>query len=217
LTGTHLLIFDLDGTLIDSKRDLADSVNAMRLWKGLAALPDERVFSYVGDGAPTLVRRALPDASEAELPGALQYFLDYYRAHMLDATTLYPGVREALDRLRDARVPMAVLTNKPVRFSVQLIHGLRLDAHFFRVYGGNSFEEKKPHPMGIDALVAESGVARERTVMVGDSAVDVRTARNARVQACGVSWGFQPETFADAPPDFMIDHMETLVERVFKS
>jgi phosphoglycolate phosphatase len=214
LTGTNLLIFDLDGTLIDSKRDLADSVNAMRLWKGLAALPDERVFSYVGDGAPTLVRRALPGTSEADLPGALGYFLDYYRAHMLDATTLYPGVREALNRLHEAQVPMAVLTNKPVKFSVHLIQGLGLEAHFFRVYGGNSFEEKKPHPRGIDSLVAESGAARERTVMVGDSAVDVRTARNARVQACGVSWGFQPETFADAPPDFMIDDMATLVDRV---
>ena len=214
MSGTDLLIFDLDGTLIDSKRDLADSVNAMRLWKGLAPLADELVYSYVGDGAPTLVRRALPGASEADLPDALRYFLDYYRAHMLDATTLYPGVREALDRLHDAQVPMAVLTNKPVKFSVQLIQGLGLEEHFFRVYGGNSFEEKKPHPMGIDSLMAESGAARERTMMVGDSAVDVRTARNARVQACGVSWGFQPETFADAPPDFVIDDMATLVERV---
>ena len=214
MSGTDLLIFDLDGTLIDSKRDLADSVNAMRLWKGLAPLADELVYSYVGDGAPTLVRRALPGASEADLPDALRYFLDYYRAHMLDATTLYPGVREALDQLHHAQVPMAVLTNKPVKFSVQLIQGLGLEEHFFRVYGGNSFEEKKPHPMGIDSLIVESGAARNRTMMVGDSAVDVRTARNARVQACGVSWGFQPETFADAPPDFVIDDMATLVERV---
>jgi phosphoglycolate phosphatase len=88
LTGADLLIFDLDGTLIDSKKDLADSVNAMRLWRGLPALPDEQVSSYVGDGAPTLVRRALPDASEKDLAEALRYFLDYYREHMLDATTL---------------------------------------------------------------------------------------------------------------------------------
>lgn len=217
MSGTDLLIFDLDGTLIDSKRDLADSVNAMRVWKGLPRLADEVVSSYVGDGAPTLVRRALPGASEAELPSALQYFLDYYRAHMLDATTLYPGVRDALDRLHHARVPMAVLTNKPVKFSVRLIEGLGLHGHFFRIYGGNSFEEKKPHPRGIERLVTESGAARERTVMVGDSAVDVRTARNAGVQACGVSWGFQPETFAAAPPDFLIDDMGTLVERVLNS
>jgi phosphoglycolate phosphatase len=214
LTAGDLLIFDLDGTLIDSSRDLADSVNATRAWAGLPPLPDKLVHSYVGNGAPMLVRRALPQANEEELEGALRYFLDYYREHMLDATTLYPGVREALDRLHDARVPMAVLTNKPVRFSVQLIQGLGLEMHFFRVYGGNSFEEKKPNPLGIDLLVEESRALRERTVMVGDSAVDVLTARNAGVQACGVSWGFQPETFAQAPPDFVIDDMGALAKRV---
>src|SRR5438105_3490353 len=123
---------------------------------GQAALPDSLVYSYVGNGAPTLVRRALPGASEEDLERALRYFLDYYRHHMLDATTLYPGVREALDRLRDAEIPMAVLTNKPVLFSIHLIRGLGLDGHFFRVYGGNSFEEKKPHPRGIAMLMEEA-------------------------------------------------------------
>jgi phosphoglycolate phosphatase len=211
---TDLLIFDLDGTLIDSERDLADSVNATRAWQGLPPLDYKTVDSYIGNGAPVLIRRAFPDANDTELDNALRYFLDYYREHMLDATTMYPGVREALDALHAADVPMAVLTNKPVRFSMRLIEGLGLEAHFFRVYGGNSFEEKKPHPRGIDLLVAESGAERSRTVMVGDSAVDVRTARNACVQACGVSWGFQPETFVDAPPDFVIDDMRELVEMV---
>jgi phosphoglycolate phosphatase len=213
-----LLIFDLDGTLIDSKRDLADSVNAMRRWMGLSPLADDRVYSYVGNGAEVLVRRSLADikpaADEATIQHAHRYFLDYYREHMLDATTLYPGVREALDRLYGARVPMAVLTNKPVRFSTLLLQRLQLDQHFFRVYGGNSFQEKKPHPMGIERLVEESGADRARTVMVGDSAVDVLTARNAGVSACGVSWGFQPETFADAPPDFVIDDLGELAEMV---
>jgi phosphoglycolate phosphatase len=214
LSATELLIFDLDGTLIDSSRDLVDSVNAMRVWMQLPALTDEIVHSYVGDGAPTLVRRALPGLDPEEHERALRYFLTYYRDHMLDATDLYPGVREALDRLHHAQVPMAVLTNKPVRFSVSLIEGLGLEMHFFRIYGGNSFEEKKPHPRGIEALVAESGAAPECTIMVGDSAVDVRTARNAGVQACGVTWGFQPETFAQAEPDFLIDTMGALAERV---
>ncbi len=212
--NADLLIFDLDGTLIDSKRDLVDSVNATRTWMGFAPLAQATVSSYVGDGAPTLIRRVFPGAGDEDIARALRYFLEYYREHMLDATTLYPGVREALNRLHQAGVPLAVLTNKPVRFSVQLVEGLGLDMHFFRIYGGNSFEEKKPHPRGIDALVGESHAALERTVMVGDSAVDIRTARNARVQACGVTWGFQPETFRDAPPDFTIDHMSALVERV---
>jgi phosphoglycolate phosphatase len=207
-----LLIFDLDGTLIDSKRDLADSVNATRTWAGMAPFPDEVVSSYVGGGAPVLIRRAFPDSTAAEHERYLRYFLDYYREHMLDATTLYPTVREALDQLHAAGVPLAVLTNKPVRFSVHLIEGLGLDMHFFRVYGGNSFEEKKPNPVGINLLVNESGASRDRTVMVGDSSVDVLTARNANVKACGVSWGFQPETFVDAPPDFIIDDMRKLLE-----
>src|SRR5262249_184679 len=155
---------------IDSKQDLVDSVNATRRWAGLEPLSVDRVSSYVGNGAPVLVRRALPDYPEAELPHALRYFLDYYRAHMLDSTTLYPGVREALDRLHGAGTPLAVLTNKPVRFSLHLIEGLGLEMHFFRVYGGNSLAEKKPHPRGIDLLVEEARAKRERTVMVGDSA-----------------------------------------------
>ncbi len=212
MSRAELLIFDLDGTLIDSKLDLASSVNATRAWKNLPPLALEKVSSYVGDGAPTLIRRVLPGASEEVLAEALRYFLEYYREHMLDATTLYPGVREGLDRLHDARVPLAVLTNKPVRFSVSLVEGLGLEMHFFRVYGGNSFEEKKPHPRGIQALMSETGASPERTVMVGDSAVDVRTARNAGVKACGVSWGFQPETFAADPPDFVIACMSALVE-----
>jgi len=209
---SDLHIFDLDGTLIDSQRDLADSVNAMRAWKGLRPLSLDVVASYVGEGAPVLVRRALPDASDEELAGALRYFLDYYREHMLDATTLYPGVREALDCLHDAGVPLAVLTNKPVRFSVQLLEGLGLDLHFFRIYGGNSFAEKKPHPVGVDALVSESGADLSRTIMVGDSGVDIRTARNAGVRACGVNWGFQPETFGEYRPDWIIDQPRELVD-----
>lgn len=212
-----LLIFDLDGTLIDSKEDLVNSVNAMLIARGRTPLPHDVVASYVGNGAPMLVKRALPEATDEELAAALQFFLDYYRAHMLDSTTLYPGVREALDRLHAERVPMAILTNKPVRFSVQLIAGLGLSAHFFEIYGGNSFPEKKPHPAGIERLIADSGAARDRTVMVGDSAVDVLTARAAQVQACGVSWGFQPETFAQAPPDFVVDDMRRLAEIVLDS
>jgi phosphoglycolate phosphatase len=147
---------------------------------------------------------------------ALEYFLSYYRAHMLDNTRLYPGVREALDRLHSAGAKMAVLTNKPVRFSRSLVEGLRLKEHFFQVYGGNSFEQKKPDPIGIEKLVGESGATRERTIMVGDSGVDVRTARNAKVTACGVSYGFQPESFLEDPPDIVVDNMLQLADYVLK-
>ena len=212
--NTHLCIFDLDGTLIDSQVDLANSVNATRAWAGLDPLPMAQVASYVGNGAPMLVRRALPDADDQLLEEGLKFFLAYYKAHMLDETTLYPGVREALDEMHAAKVKLAILTNKPVKFSVQLIDGLGLGGHFFRIYGGNSFEEKKPHPIGIEKLRDESGIDAARTVMVGDSSVDVLTARNAGVQACGVSWGFQPETFVEHPPDFIVADLRELTARV---
>jgi phosphoglycolate phosphatase len=207
-----LLIFDLDGTLIDSQLDLAHSVNAMRVHMGMAPLAHETVFSYVGNGAPVLVRRSLgAGASDADVERGLAFFLQYYREHMLDHTVLYPGVREALDEFRDAGRQMAVLTNKPVRFSEAIIAGLGLESHFFRIYGGNSFEQKKPDPIGVETLLTESGLARERTMMIGDSAVDVRTARNANVKAVGVTYGFQPETLKADPPDILLDHMAELV------
>lgn len=214
MKGSRLLIFDLDGTLVDSKQDLVDSVNATRAFMGQAPLPTDQISSYVGNGAPTLVQRALPGLSEPDQERALRYFLDYYREHMLDQTTLYPSVREALDQFHDAGLLLAVLTNKPVRFSVSMIEGLGLDLHFFRIYGGNSFQEKKPHPAGVNALMRESGVGAGQTVMIGDSAVDVLTARNAGVHSCGVPWGIQPETFAEAPPDVMVQDLRELLPLV---
>jgi phosphoglycolate phosphatase len=213
-----LAIFDLDGTLIDSKLDLAHAVNATRTHMGLEPLEHDTVYSYVGNGAPVLIRRALgPGFSDAAVQRALEYFLAYYRDHMLDFTVLYPGVRESLDRLREARIKMAVLTNKPVRISQAIVDGLGIGAHFERVYGGNSFEQKKPHPVGVDTLRDECNAARDRTVLVGDSAVDIRTARNAGIRACGVTYGFQPETLAEDPPDVLVDRMEQFVDWALSS
>jgi len=209
-----LAIFDLDGTLIDSKLDLAHAVNAARAHLGLSPLQNETVYSYVGNGAPVLIRRSLGvDAPQADVDQALAFFLEYYRAHMLDNTVLYPGVRNALDRLLHAGIPLAVLTNKPVSISEAIVDGLGLAGHFKYVYGGNSFEQKKPHPIGIDTLVSQLTARREHTVMVGDSGVDIDTARAARVQSCGVSYGFSPETLKTSPPDFFVDSLEELADR----
>jgi phosphoglycolate phosphatase len=213
--ATDLVIFDLDGTLVDSKLDLAHSVNATRRHYGLEPLDLELVSSYVGNGAPVLIRRALgPDYTDEEIRQALDFFLAYYREHMLDHTTLYPTVQESLDRLKAAGITLSVLTNKPVRFSQDILAGLGVGGHFFRVYGGNSFEQKKPDPTGLNSLLAESGTPRERAMFVGDSAVDVLTARNAGVAVCGVTYGFQPESLAEQPPDFTVDRMEQLADRL---
>jgi phosphoglycolate phosphatase len=136
---------------------------------------------------------------------------------MLDYTTLYPGVRKTLDALRTDGIQMAVLTNKPVGFSNAIIEGLGLSSHFIRVFGGNSFEQKKPHPIGIQTLLEETKVPAERALMVGDSAVDVQTARNAGIRSCGVTYGFQPETLSVDKPDFLIDRMEELSAIVQRS
>ncbi len=214
-SGLDLLIFDLDGTLIDSKQDLANSVNATRVHMGRDPIDDEVVSSWVGNGAPVLIRRAMDaEAPEADVERALAYFLAYYRDHMLDNTVLYPGIRSGLDELRDAGLKMAVLTNKPVRFSQTLVAGLGIDAHFFQVYGGNSFEQKKPDPIGIETLCKEAGAAAGRTLMIGDSPVDIRTARNAGVRCCGVSWGLQPDSLRLEQPDVLVDRMDQLTRYV---
>ena len=188
-----LAIFDLDGTLVDSKRDLAEAVNATRAYMGSGPLANDLIYSYVGNGVPLLVRRALGSkTSEADFQKALAYFLPWYRVHALVHTCLYAGVRESLERLRSARVRLAVLTNEPTDTSLAILEGLGVSHFFFRVCGGDSFPQTKPYPVGIHVLLAESRVPRSRTVLVGDSAVDVRTARNAEIPIYRVSYGFAP-------------------------
>jgi len=211
--AVRVLIFDLDGTLIDSKLDLAHAVNAMLRYKGRPRLDNETIYGYVGNGAPTLVRRALGErATEEEVEDSLKYFLAYYREHMLDHTVPYPGVREGLEKLRAHS--MAVLTNKPVVFSKAILEGLDLAKYFRYVYGGNSFEKKKPDPMGIEILLRDFGAAPGEAMMIGDSDVDVRTARNAGIWACGVSYGLGAEGLRANAPDFMVDSLEELPARL---
>lgn len=210
-----LLIFDLDGTLIDSKLDLAHAVNATRAHFGLPPLDLETVGNYIGNGAPVLIRRAMgAEASQNDVDKALEYFLAYYGDHKLDNTRAYPGIPEALEALHQASVRMAVLTNKPVRISGRIIEGLGLSKYFLHVYGGNSFDRKKPDPLGVETLLAETVVSKHRALIVGDSAVDVQTARNAGVKVCGVTYGFQPESFAADPPDMIVDRPEELARAV---
>jgi len=207
--GVRVLIFDLDGTLIDSKLDLAHSVNAMLEHMGRAPLVHENIYSMVGNGAPVLVRRALGEGvTDAEVEEGLAHFLSYYREHMLDNTVTYAGVREALEMLSGR--PMAVLTNKPVKFSQAIVEGLGLGRYFRYVYGGNSFEKKKPDPTGVEILLRDFAASPREAMMVGDSDVDVRTARNAGIWACGVSYGLGSEGLRANPPDLMLDSLAEL-------
>ena len=207
--AVRVLVFDLDGTLIDSALDLALAVAATLEFMKRPQIPHEIIYSYVGNGAPMLIRKVLgPNASEEDCQRGLEHFLAYYREHMLDNTVTYPGVREGLAAL--THFPMAVLTNKPVRFSEKILEGLGLSAYFKFVYGGNSFGRKKPDPMGMQLLLADFGAAPREAMMIGDSEVDVQTARNANTWACGVTYGLGSERLVQHPPDVLVDSLTEL-------
>jgi len=208
-SAVRALIFDLDGTLIDSKQDLIHSVNAMLVETGRERLHEDTISGYIGHGAPKLVARALGNgAAEAEREQALKFFLAHYEEHKLDSTRPYPGVREALEELRE--FPMAVLTNKPVRVSRRILEGLGLAKYFRAVYGGNSFETKKPDPLGARKILEELGATAGETMMVGDSEVDVQTARNAGTLAAAVNYGFGTHDRAAYPADLYLDRLTDL-------
>jgi phosphoglycolate phosphatase len=208
-----VLIFDLDGTLVDSKQDLTSSVNHVRSTFHLPELTEYEISTFIGDGAQMLIQRALgADASPADVHSGLQLFLSYYREHMLDQSKLYPGVDETLERLGDFQ--LAVLTNKPIRFSRTMLEGLGILNRFAAVYGGNSFERKKPDPVGIFQILTDTNGQTDDTWMIGDSSVDVLTGRNAGVRTCGVSWGYATDSFKATPPDFLIHRFEELEQLV---
>lgn len=216
----RLLVFDLDGTLIDSAQDLCNSVNAALEHVGQEPLADPVIAGFVGNGVPLLLRRSLafkrglaPEAvDEALLVRAQRFFLDYYREHKLDFTYAYEGVLEALKALRQLHDvhggeprTMAVLTNKPVRPARGICEGLGLADYFLHIYGGDSFPTKKPDPEGLRSLIDEVGARPEETVMIGDSAVDVQVARNAGVWSIGCAFGFGPQNLMETPPDVLVD------------
>ncbi len=209
------LIFDLDGTLIDSKLDLIHAVNAMLTEMGRAKLSDEVISSYIGHGAPMLVSRALGGvAKEEELSRGLAFFLDYYEEHKLDNTCLYPETAETLAKLSEQKIAMAVLTNKPVKISVRILEALGAAKYFRAIYGGNSFETKKPHPQGAKAILSEFRVSAADAMMVGDSEVDIQTARNAQMIATAVNYGFGIHDRAEHPADIYLDRMGDLLQVV---
>jgi phosphoglycolate phosphatase len=212
-----LIVFDLDGTLIDSARDLCNSVNAALEHMGRPHLPDEIIASFVGNGAPMLVRRSLAvengvspnEVHDEELATAYSFFLAHYREHKLDFTYAYEGVLDSLAALRwmgdGTPRSLAVLTNKPVRPARAICEGLGMGSTFFRIYGGDSFPLKKPDPLGLRTIMQEAGAQPQETLMIGDSKVDVQTARNAGAWTLGCHFGFGPQNLMEAPPDLVVD------------
>lgn len=209
----RLLVFDLDGTLVDSKEDLARSVNHTMAALGLPVLPMRAICSFVGDGVTMLLRRAIGEERADRFPEARKVFLAHYREHLLDRTRPYPGVLESLAS-HGAGYRLAVLTNKPIGMTHAILDGLFPPGTFREVRGGDSFATKKPDPEGLIDIMASEHASPEETLMVGDSSNDVRAGDAAGVATCGVTYGLGAHGFVQFPPDFTIDRFPDLFGRI---
>ncbi|MGH9843358.1 MAG: HAD family hydrolase [Blastocatellia bacterium] len=208
------LLFDLDGTLVDSRADLINSVNWTLEELGRRPLPDSRVMSFIGEGARLLVERALratqdrePETSDVDR--ALKTFRRHYREHLLDQTRVYPEVEETLGLL--GRLPKVVVTNKPYEFTIALLEGIGLLHHFQMILGGDSLPERKPSPMMLLEAARRCDVRVSNCLMVGDSWVDVEAGRSAGMKTCGYVPGFRGRTeLAGAGADYLIERFSEL-------
>jgi phosphoglycolate phosphatase len=208
-----LILFDLDGTLVDSVRDIASSVNELLERLGRPALPPKQIQSYVGDGVRKLLERSLESAPDSDLAREEEAYLSIYRRRLLDTTRPYPGVVPALEALNRTH-RLAVLTNKPVMESRLLLEGLGLSRYFRVAYGGDSFARKKPDPLGVRMIQKELEAEDRTTLLVGDSSVDYRTAKNAGILCCLVRYGLGPWNEAEESPDFIVDDLRELAALV---
>jgi phosphoglycolate phosphatase len=197
MLSTRLAVFDLDGTLIDSRRDLADSANHMLAAYGAAPLSDDHVASMVGCGAPTLVKRVLMAGGvDAPVEEALAYFLSAYDERLTRHTRPYDGIPRLLAELPLRGMAMALLTNKPFEQSVRILDAFGLTRYFRWIVGGDGPLPRKPAPDGLRFLMTQASASPADTVLVGDSSIDLETSRNAGVRICLARYGFG---FADLP------------------
>ena len=207
----NLIIFDLDGTLIDSLPDLADATNYMLATLGKPSVGLNAVRGLVGQGARRLVERALPDASEEEIERGLALFLDYNHRHIADRTVLYPGVPETLDALKVRGMRMAIISNKNVALCREVVLVLGIDHYFEEILGADSLPFRKPSPKPVLRLLADFGVPAGRAALVGDSINDIAAAKGAGVTTVGCVWGYgEPAELADA--DYLVESFGELLD-----
>ena len=206
--------FDLDGTLVDSRADLAAATNHVRRSFDLAPLDPSTVYGLVGDGARVLVERALGSERAAHVDEGVRRFLAFYREHLLDETRPYPGIESALRTLHARRVFLSVLTNKPEDLSRAILDGLGLTRWLASLIGGDSLPTRKPDPAGVRVLLERSGTRAADFLLVGDSPVDFETAAQAGVAFCGVTWGLVPERLRACGPSVLIDEAAALIPLV---
>ncbi|MEK7856489.1 MAG: HAD-IA family hydrolase, partial [Acidobacteriota bacterium] len=205
----QLLIFDLDGTVIDSKLDIANSGNWTLKELGLPAVLNEVIYSYVGNGVRPLIQKSVGEEQGPRYQRALKIFKDYYTKHLLDETRLFDGVVDVLNHFSSKK--KAVFTNKPQYFTEPILEGLKFSHYFDAIMGSDAGFPKKPDPTVIHHLLKKFNCPPNQAVLVGDSKVDIETGKNAGILTCGVTYGFRPpEEVKEARPDFVISEFSDL-------
>lgn len=209
-----LFLFDLDGTLIDSKRDIANSVNYTMKALGLSELPHEDIYEFVGNGVTPLIQKSVEEAGGPEaFPKALEIFKAHYQEHLLDTTKPFSGVSEVLDHFRN--ISKVVITNKSQGYSEKILEGLGLRSSFDAIYGGDTPFPKKPEPAIVSHLLKSFQTLPSETVIIGDSRIDMETGRNAKILTCAVTYGFRPRSeLEEAGYDYLVENPLGLI-RVF--
>jgi phosphoglycolate phosphatase len=209
-----LVVFDLDGTLIDTAPDLIGTLNAVFAREGLPPVPYDQARTLIGGGAKLMIARGLEAegrrASPAQLEKLFADFIDHYSAHIADQSKPFPGLEEALDQLTEDGFALAVCTNKLEGLSVKLLTALGLANRFVKICGQDTFGVQKPDPEMLRRTVAAAGGHPERSIMVGDSETDIRTAQRANVPVIAVDFGYTPQPVAEFGPDLVISHFRNL-------
>lgn len=218
-----LLIYDLDGTLIDSCQDIGNAVNWTLKEMGFEELPLKQISSFVGRGVTNLMTGVLKESlrqkgtqsEEIKIEKWLERSIKLYRArygkHLLDETKLYPSVQIALEHFKDRK--QAVITNKPEGFSNEILRALKIDSYFFRVIGGDQKFPRKPAPEPVLEIMKSAQVCPEETVLIGDSAIDVETGKNAKIKTIAVTYGFSsPDEIKRAAPDLILADLSELLK-----
>ena len=209
-----LIVYDLDGTLIDSRRDISDAVNWTLKALGFSGLPSDQIGTFVGSGVKNLMQQALkevcPSGGKLPLERAIKLFRCRYGEHLLDQTCLYPSARKVLEFFKNRL--QAVITNKPEGFSLTILKGLGVSHYFYKVIGGDSGFPKKPAPDALIEILKQMNIESHEAVLVGDSGIDVETGRNAGVKTIAVTYGFEKkDEIENSKADFTLNHLEELI------
>ena len=210
------VLFDFDGTLIDSRKDIAASANATRRHYAMPSLPEETIGAYIGNGVQVLLEKIMETKDPERLKEALRFYKDYYRDHCADHTSVYPGTIELLEALQNRKIKMAVVSNKPQEFTVLILEKLGLARFFAVALGPESTVNRKPHPEPLLTVLRRMAINPSGAVMIGDSAVDVEAARAAGIPVGIVTQGYgDHEALMAAKPDWLVDSLSEFMDIFF--